>query len=342
MTIEEAFAVMSQGPLEPLYVLNGSNSYWGARWLHEVRQRFLGAGQDTGYVRVEGAADFRTIQLELATGGFFGDRKLVVVSNGRWNKKEEKLAQYLNHPIANTLLVLFEEKGSASLEKAIGSQCIIELKPLSAAAFRRFVQDEAHAHSIVFDEQGFDEFCVRMAGNEYHTVTELDKMAILPEPRWTRERVREWVLPMPSEEPLWDVTDALLRREMSSAVQLTERHLSRGVAPLLLFIMLVRQVIQVDRAQRAQAANLPLSVFQQTAGLKEWAAKKVWAASRSWPEYTVELMLKWARRIDVAMKTGYGEAEVWLVMWLNLMGPKKTPPVKNAGGERTSINWRIS
>ncbi len=334
MTIEEAMAVLGRGNLEPVYLLAGPNRYWASAWLKRARERFLGAEGETNLVRLDGVQDFQTVRLELASGGFFGSRKMVVVEHGRWPKKEEQLARYVEDPAPDALLVLVEEKLAPGMEKALGRHRVVELKDLSPVAFQRYVQEEAERRGIRFQGGGLERFCQLVASNEYQVQQELEKMALWSLEAWRADDVEEQVVPIPGDEPLWDVTDALIRRDAARTQGLVMHHLTRGVAPLLLFIMMARQIMQLDRAKRAQAAGLTVALFQQQEGLRDFIAKKIWSAAHKWPVEDLAELMEWAGRIDVAMKTGFGEPEVWLALWSALWAGKKNPPGQQRGGRK--------
>lgn len=321
MTIEEALAVLERGTIEPLYVICGPNRYWGQIWLKRAREKFLGSAKDTGMVRLDATADIKAVLLELAADGFFSSKKMVIVDSPRWNKKDEIIGDYLRHPVTDSLLVLIEDKLSTAVEKVVGNHRIIDLKPLSVVSFRRFVEEEATQRKIQFAQGGLDELLLRVKGNEYQTIQELEKMVLVGLDRWSKADVADQVLPLPEDRPIWDVTDALLRRDVKLTISLISQHLGAGVAPLMLFITMSRQIILLDHAKSAQAQGLSISTFQRQQGLKDFVAKKVWGAARAFESEALSLMLEWAYRIDVFMKTGYGEPEVWLLMWVALMAP---------------------
>ncbi len=318
MTIEEALSVLGRGNLEAFYVLAGPNRFWQQIWLEKARERVLGPHGDAGFIRMDNAADFQSVVLELASNGFFQENKIVVVENPRWPKKEEILTRYAASPVPGSLLVILEEKAQPSLIKALGGHRYVELKALSPVSFRRFVEEEAKRQKVTFVKDGLETFCQLAAGNEYQAIHELAKLSLTGLNPWSGREVLDYTLPLPSDEPLWDVTDAFLKRDIPRTMARLHHHFSRGVPPLVLFIMLARQVIQVDRAKRAQAQGLSVTLFQQQEGLKDFVAKKVWAAAKRWPD--VGLLMDWAGRVDVALKTGYGEPDVWVYLWAAMAG----------------------
>ncbi len=338
MTIEEASQVLKRGRLEPVYVLAGPNRFWRSQWLSQARRTFLTDDADnTGLVRLEAPSDFGQVRIELAASGLFSSKKMVVVDGPRWTKKEDTVRDYLQAPVSDSLLVLLEDTMSASWETAVGRHRLVELTQLSSAAFRRFVRDEANKRHIRWDRDGFDVFCRLVGGNEYQVVEELEKARLWSPDVVTANDVREMVHPIAVEQKPWDVTDALIRRDGSDVLRRVWEHLSRGMSPLFLFIILARQVIQIDRARRAARMGRTMAEFQRDEGVKDFVAQKVWRAQRTWDDATLARLLAWAPKIDVAMKTGYGEPEVWLVFWVGLMLEQKIPPGRQRGGRAVRI-----
>ncbi len=334
MTGEEAIAVLERGKLEPLYVLTGPNQFWRSRWLAGARKLFMGGEFDTvGVVRLDGVQNFSAVELELASGALFDSRKMVIVDGMKWSKKEEMLEAYLNHPVPDTLLVVIEEKVGPSVEKALGRQRVIGFADLSGVAFRRFVQGEADKRAVRWDAAAREEFCRLVDGNEYLAEQELEKLSLWYKDRIVAADVRAQVKPILGDDRPWDVNEALLRHNGAAVVGLIHQHLERGMAPLFLFVVIAKQVIQIDRARRAFAQGMSLPQFQRQEGLRDFVAKKLWAAARLWSAKELDQLLEWAFRLDVFMKTGYGEPGVWLVLWSGLWAAAKIPPVVHAGGE---------
>lgn len=325
MNIDEAMAVIHRGRLESLYVVTGPNDFWRAQWLAAARQKFLGLdGAMTGCVRIDNPQDVQAVELELQGGTLFDQRKMVVVDGGRF-KKDEWVQSYSEHPIPDTLLVLLEDKASAALEKAAGKHRLVLCESLSVPSFGRFVNEEARARGVVWDSAAAERFCRIVEGNEFLAVQELEKLALMFPDRVTLAEVVELVKPLRADDKPWDATDALLRRDGPAAVQALMAHLASGMAPLFLFVIMARQVILIDRARRAAGSGMTAAQFQTAEGLRDFVAKKVWSARRLYSDDEMDRLLTWAHQVDVAMKTGYGEPDVWLLAWTALWAYKKSP-----------------
>ncbi|PSR23664.1 MAG: DNA polymerase III subunit delta [Sulfobacillus acidophilus] len=337
MTIEEAMSVVERGSLASTYVLAGPNRFWRREWLVRATKRWLGEDvQSTATIHLDGVSDFNAVKMELATAGLFSPRRLVVVEGGRWPKKEETLAEYLRHPIADSLLVLIEEK-AASWEKALGGKHVVDMSVLPPHSFRRFVKEQAQHRGITWQKGAFERFCEQVDGNEFVAIEELEKLALGTPAPISNQDLDDLVVPIVAEDKPWDVTDSLLRHDGKAVMEGINRHLNQGMAPLFLFALLTRQLIQIDRARGALREGMTLAQFQQQEGLRDFVAKKIWAAAKQWTDDDLDVLLNWAAKIDVAMKTGYGEPDVWLIAWTHIWAEKKIPPGYQRGGRMHKI-----
>ena len=120
-------------------------------------------------------------------------------------------------------------------------------------------------------------------------------------------------------------------------MRLVHQHLERGMAPLFLFIVMARQLLQIESARGAKARGMSLAEFQRQERLRDFVAKKLWSSASLWRQDEMDQLLEWAFRLDVFMKRGYGEPAVWLQLWLGLWAAIKTPPAAHAGGASKSV-----
>lgn len=333
MLVEEAMTLLKRGRLEPAYLLYGSNSFWKRQWLHLAQEKFLGSAAESNVIVRDDVKNFSEVHLELSEGGLFAQKKMVVVEPGRWPKKEEALERYLASPAPDSLLVIMEDKPSSALIKVMGPARVVEAKDLTPLTFSRFVADEANKLELTLDAKALELFCQMVRPYEYQAIFELQKLQLQSLGKISLADVKARVTPITGEVPLWDVTDAFLRRELAETLGKISRHLDRGVAPLVLFIMLVRQLSQIERAKRAKARKSSLAQFQSEENMKDFVAKKLWSFSDKWSQEAIDRLSQWAPKVDIAMKTGYGESALWLSFWVSL-GLKKNPPAMLDGGRK--------
>lgn len=318
--ILEGMALMERGTLDSGYYLVGERQFWAKRWLDGVRRRFLGEGWADGYVTLEAVAQWGELDLALRTTGFFSQRRIVVAKDAAWPKREDSLQAYLSHADPEALLIIWDKKGSAALSKIFGPHRQIDLKPLAPAVFRKFVGQEAKKRQVRLTPDGVEMLGEMMTHEEQQILYELDKMALYdPTRTWDEQAVGEFSSPLPHDTQLWRLTDPLAQRQGPQVLKQAQDLLKEGKAPLLIFIVAVRHLIQLNRALAARRQGQSLQDFAGQEGLKEFPAKKLWQYSQYWSPEDLSKLLERAAFIDRALKTGYGDPETWVVSYLALL-----------------------
>jgi DNA polymerase-3 subunit delta len=336
MTAHEALKQMPPSQWPPVYVLTGTDEFWARRWLMAVRRHFLGAGADSGYHLVEGAATFSEVALRLAEPGFFAQRTMVVARNPKWPAKEDRVSQYCRHPAPDALLVIWDERGLGAWTKTVSAAQVIEVSALDRPRFVAWIREEAQLRQIQWGRGGLEAFVACVFPQAEHAVNELDKMSVWPQTVWDATAVTNQVVPWQREEPLWELTDAVANGRRDRALALLMRELQQGKPAVMLFVMMARRVAEVQQAVMYQRGARGQKEFESACGLKPYVAKKIWSAARHWDVKTVERLTAWAVQIDRALKTGYGEATLWLVAWTVNMVPSNPPAGKASGGQSTT------
>lgn len=326
MNIAQAMAVVDQGQLDGAYLLSGDRSFWARRWLKAARRRWLGDDRDPGYRAIGGALNWAEVLLTLSSGGLFGSRQMLLVEDGQWSKKEESLARYLEQPMEDILLVVWERRPSAAVEKIFGPRRTITLKELAPDAFLQFLQDEAKARNLTITRTGLGTLAEFVAGDEYHAVNELDKMMLYDGGRrWDGAGVASFAVRGGQDHAVWDLTDPILARNRSQSVHQVQRLLNEGKPPIMLLVSMARQLGALGRAWQARQKGQTLDEFQRIEGLKPYPAKKLWKAAEGWDILDIRRALQRALWLDKALKTGYGDAGVWLVTFVASLGKGPVP-----------------
>ena len=325
MNIVDALEELEQGHLGTCYLLGGENSYWGRQWIHRARKRFLGDGYDDGFVFKEAVANWPELEMELRTIGFFNKRRMIVVKDAQWSKRDESLDTYLQHPDLEALLIIWDTKANLSLAKIFGPQRTIELKALPPNLYRRFVQREVKARHLVVTPAALDLISDAVLRDEQQLIFELDKMMLYaPKRKWDEDSVRDFVVPMPHDTELWRITEPLAQRDSRRSITQTWELLGEGKAPLLIFIVAVRQLIKLNHALKAKENGITWQEFARKEGIKEFPAKKLWQYAQYWSLQEIAELLQRASFVDQSLKTGFGDSATWVVMYMAAIGKKTT------------------
>ncbi|PSR36249.1 MAG: DNA polymerase III subunit delta [Sulfobacillus thermosulfidooxidans] len=320
MDILEGLALVEHGSMGQSYYLTGDLEFWAKRWLDKARQWFLGEAYAEGYVVLEGVTQWTEVDLALRTNGFFSTRRMVVVRDGTWAKRDAQLEAYRRSADPDVLLVIWDKKPSVQTAKIFGPQATIELKPLAPAVFRRFVAQEAKKRHLRVTSDAMDLLAEMLTRDAQQVIYELDKMALYdPSRTWDEGAITAFVPPLPHDTQLWRLTDPLVQRQTGLIIKQAQELLKEGKAPLLLFIVAVRQLIQLNHVLSAKQKGQGVGEFARQEGLKEFPAKKLWQYSQYWTRQEIEKFLERAAFIDRALKSGYGDAESWLLSYLALL-----------------------
>ncbi len=325
MDITEGLELVARGTLAAGYYLGGDQDFWARAWIEAARREFLGEGFEDGYVVLEAVGPWTDLDLALRTTGFFSARRMVVVRNVLWTGKEKNLQAYLEHPSPDVLLVLWDKKTQASVAKIFGPRRMIDLKPVAPAVQRRFVKQQAQQRHVRITAEGTEMLLETLLQDPQQILHELDKMSLYDGTRtWDEESVKDFVPPLPHDTALWRLTDPIAQRQCAAALAQAQALLQEGKAPLLIFIVAVRHMIQLNRALQAKNKGQSLPDFARTQGLKEFPAKKLWQHARYWTLPEMEQLLRQAAFIDRALKTGFGEPDAWVMSFLALLSRSET------------------
>lgn len=324
MNIMEAMEVLEHGQLGNCYLLSGDNSYWARQWLRLARQRFLGDGYEDAYAFKEGVKNWSELEMELRTIGFFSQRRIIVVKDAQWPKRDESLSAYLQNPDPDALLVIWDTKANASLMEIFGPKQSVELKALPSHLFQRFVQQEMKSRHLRLNSNAIGFLADVLLHDEQQVIYELDKMMLYdPKRKWDEDSVGDFVVPMPHDTQLWRLTGPLAQRDSKKTIAQTRELLREGKAPLLIFIVAIRHIIKLNHALKAKQQGFTVQQFARIEGMKEFPAKKIWQYAQYWSLKEIAELLQRAAFVDRALKTGFGDGETWVVMYMATIGGKK-------------------
>jgi DNA polymerase-3 subunit delta len=324
VNIVEALEILEHGNLGPCYLLSGENSYWARQWIERARKHFLEDGYEDGFIVKEAVNSWSGLDMELRTTGFFTRRRMVVIKDAQWPQKDESLSNYLQHPDPEALLVIWDKKPSSALSKVFGPERFVELKPLPPHLYHRFVQREIKSRGLRVSSAAMDLISEFVLHDEQQVLYELDKMMLYdPGRKWDEESVRRFVTPMPHDTKLWRLTEPLAQRHRSETVAEAQELLREGKAPLLIFIVAIRHLIKLNHALKAKQRGISLQEFAREEGMKEFPAKKIWQHAQYWSLQEIAELLRLGAFVDRSLKTGFGDSETWVIMYMAMTGKQK-------------------
>lgn len=191
----------------------------------------------------------------LQTFPIFAAHRLILVKDAQLipAAQLEGLLDYLKHPVAESLLVFTGDKIDGRKKffqdfKKYGE--LVEFKKFYDNQIPAFVRDQAKAAGRNFTEDAMALFCRRVNSNLQEIHGELVKLfAYLGERRLVDVADVAAVVSDTRAGSVFELTNAVGKRQAAEALRLLSRLLDEGVAPLVILAMLVRHFRQLWKAK---------------------------------------------------------------------------------------------
>lgn len=124
-----------------------------------------------------------------------------------------------------------------------------------------------------------------------------------------REDVRALVAPA-QEASIFELTDAMGKRDSPAALKLLHDQLDHNAQPLYLLSMIMRQFRLMLQVRDLAARGLNLDETRSKLGLHPFVARKVSEQSRNYSMERLESIYRQLLETDIAMKTSFGDPAV--------------------------------
>jgi DNA polymerase-3 subunit delta len=309
--------------LRPAYLITGSDRPKVEHAVARLRRHFGPESVDRlSALDTDGAS----VVAHCNAGSLFGGRRLVVVHDvdgarrdgrlsGGWKVAEiDEVIAYVAAPAPDTILALVAEelKDDAKLAKAVAKvgQVLRFDVPKRHGQLEKWVIDRFRAAGIRAEPEAAKAL-VQLAGDDLHILaSEVDKIAT-----WSGgEPVGEqevWDLAAPAgDTPVYRVTDAWGRRDLTGLVRTTESMLERSDRPAAVTISIVasslaKEVALVSRARRLAEDGVSTKDATARLGLRsDFRARNVLEFARNYGERELESALVRVAELDHALKGG--------------------------------------
>ena len=322
-SFDTLFRSLKKGELAPVYYLHGAEDMLKDEAVRTILDRALDPGlRDFNYdQRSVAQLDSEEIHALCNTMPMLAERRVVVLRDVEaWKRKTKGRAEflrYLEHPSAETLVILIQGGGDENEDKELARGAYtVRFDPLLPERAQRWLLHRAGQMGLTLAPEAAQHL-VRSVGADLGAIaSELAKLASLPadEPL-TVERVGELV-GVRYGETLWDWGEAVLGDQPDRSVGLLHRVLAQpGVSGVKLVTHLGTALVGLgiarvlyDKGDRGPA--LESAVFKTLLkvrpfgllGYKEEAARWSRWAPR-WSRARIAAALRAARDTDLALKS---------------------------------------
>jgi DNA polymerase-3 subunit delta len=320
--LSELTRQLSAGTIAPIYLVIGEESFLREAAVAAIHSTVLGPHGDEGfnYDLVYGdEAEALEILNMCSTLPAFAERRLVVIREvGALKAREcERMLAYLKMPVESTCLVLTGEKvdGRVRFFQALkGVAVIVDCGPLDARAIPEWLHATAKQLDLTLDEAACDGLQHASGGNLAIMVRELEKLGayLFPNKRVTIADV-EAVRGADTGGTVWDLLDALGRKDRGRALRALGKVLDAGEPPLRLMGLLTFHWRQIWRTREQLARRVPEIALARILGVPPFRVRPLVEQARRFSEEELARAFKAFREVDALLKGGSRTGET-LVM----------------------------
>lgn len=253
---------LAEGRVAPVYLVVGPETLLIDEALDQLTRHLLpDAGiRDLNRQIFRGDDDSVEAIVE-ALGGLplLADRRLVIVRNVEKlpAKDGDRLAAYIKNPNPSSCLALVAETMDMrrSFFRALPETALVEARPLGLRALPAWLRQRAHAAGAELTPEAAT-LLVELAGEETAVLSgELEKAILYSgADRVDVEAVRA-VLGVERTRSIFELTNALIRRDVPAAVSMVAKLLATGEEPLGLLGMITRELRLIWQVKRWIAAG---------------------------------------------------------------------------------------
>jgi len=322
-----------------LYILTGADSYSRTLKYEEIKN---GLGNQEALVTNTSIFDSDELTLDRLTTAcnaipFLAEKRLVVVKgllgsfepkdsatrqkktrkkNGQ-QKEQPKWAQCINSIPESTVLILIEDeiknKERNSLYKLIKKATSYEFKPLNITELVRWIKERVKQEGFTITPEAVS-LLTRMVDNNLWTVSnEITKLVLYKEDKHINEEDVRTIVSYTHQDTVFGLVDAIIGSRSRTAEQLLRQLLERGLAPVYLLFMLVRQTRMIVIAKDMKRHNASSNAIKGRLGLRyDFQFNNLLQQSG---QYSMERLKQVYTRLletDVAIKTGQYDGELAL------------------------------
>ncbi len=303
-----------------LLLLHGEETFLLERALQETLDAVVAPADRDFNLAVFHGKETRAATLldHLRTLPVFASHRLVLVKDLHElpGGEMDALLPYLKEPSPETVLVGTAEKIDARRKffqefKKCGT--VIEFRRLYADRIPDFIREQAKQAGKDLTEEGLALFCRRVGNDLLEIQGELDKLFLyLGERRLADAADVAAVVADTRADSIFDLTNALGRRQQGEAVRLLGRILDEGTAPLVVLTMIVRHFRQLWQARELLDQGVSAREIPRQIGINPYFADGLLAQARSYPPARYRGLFEQFLLADLGLKSSGAHPPVLL------------------------------
>jgi DNA polymerase III subunit delta len=251
---------LKSGTVRSVYAMVGPESYLARGSVGLVKKAVHGDESDemslSSYTGSEAKAEL--VINALRTVSLMGGRPLVIIRDADKMPKDtvEALATYLKSPVESSTLVLIAEKldGRSKMMQLLGKAgLIVECKPLYENKIPYWINMQVKRGDKSISQEAA-KFMAEMVGNDLGQLSQaIERVSLYVGDRKTIELTDvEQAIAETHQRTIFELTDAVGKRNLSLALSLLHNILENAVQPVMIVTMLARHFRILIKAKEVE------------------------------------------------------------------------------------------
>lgn len=320
MSLHELQNILQADSPSGLILLYGPEPYFLDEGLRAVRDAVVRPeDRDFNLTQLHGR-DFKPLDAveQARTFPVFSARRLIIIKNIHEASADQLdgLLAYIEDPVPETVLLMTAEKIDSRRKifqvlKKTGT--VIEFKKIYENQLPLFVRELAKSMNVTLTGGGLKLFCKRIGTNLIEAKGELEKLAGYLGERDLADEVDVAAIVSDTRiESIFDLTDALGQGDVSTALNLLDRLLAEGQAPLMILAMMIRHFRQMWKVKELTAQKVSQSEFPKRVGVSPYFLKGLMQQAGRFDNRHYRQVFDQFLKTDLALKSSGGEPKMYM------------------------------
>ncbi len=334
MDAKQAFRLIKQGSISPIYVCHGTESYLMNEFIERLLEQLVQPEhREMAIVRFDtGETPLDNIIEEAETLPFLVPSKIVLVrdsvlfasgkESSRVEHRPESMLAYMGQPSETTVLIFMVpheklDERKKLVKTAKTNDSVIAFTPLQSEELLQWLLKRAGNQGRSMGSAAAEELLRRVGSDMQALAAETDKLCLHAGQGGTVtvESVQSLV-PMAAEQNVFKLTEELAALRTSEAITLYYDLLKRREEPIKLMALLVRQFRNMLYVKELGSQGYSPQQMASQLGLHPYAVKITGEQARKFSQERLASMLSELADLDYAMKTGRVEKTLGLELFL--------------------------
>ena len=300
---------IKENNFQNVYLLYGEERYLKRQYTEKLKKALV--GDDTMNVHFYEGKDVPVTEIiDLAeTMPFLAERRVIFLSDsGLFKSGGEQMAQYLEAPNETTFFVFTESEVDkrSKLFKTVSSKgCAVEFTAQDENTLKRWIGGLLAKEGLKITESTVLLFLSKTGTDMENIQTELEKLIsyCLGKGVVTSEDV-ETICTTRLQDRIFDMTEAVARKQTSAALSLYYDLLALKVSPLQILSMLARQYNLMLQAKELKKRGVPDREIASKIGVPPFVVSKYLSQASKYKSSELRNALERCAQADQDVKTG--------------------------------------